>query len=516
MFSQKSSVASASDRSARRTAGKFRLGIFARVYAFDLLLAALAVTACLVVTQYLIDSKLKRQVHALARWMVYEVLDVEDRSARTRLLQRLYQSGRVRMTLYDAGGRLVGAGGPVFPLPDAAQLAQLRRTGEEGFTGEEVKLSMAMYRGSSLLGYGFVGLAEPVSLGVGLLPAILVLGAIALIAWPLAVSLLRPVRALSEAMHLFGAGDLSARVAKPANDEIGELALGFNRLADRIQELLQSEKMLLAAVSHELRTPLQRVRLALELATDAGGAPESESRRADPRHLASVAADLTDLDELLSDILVVARLDQARTASDGLLTKLPVPPDELIAECVERFEAAHPERTLRWLEGPRLPLCEMDPRFVRRAVLNLLENAARYSPQTEPVEIAAYAGVDRLVISIRDKGPGIAPELHARIFDPFFQGDAARGNSSGSGLGLSIVKRIAEAHGGAVSLNSSSAGSTFQIVLPLAAAGYAPATATCASRTASQKRVGDSDALLPRTAADRKDPSACAEQDGDP
>jgi two-component system, OmpR family, sensor kinase len=462
MFSQKGSEISGAG-----TWSKFRPGIFVRVYAFSLLLAGLAVLACIMVGQHLIDNKLKSQVHSLARWMVHEAFDVEDRAARDQLLFRLYQSGRVRMTLYDADGRLVGAGGPAFPLPDAEHLSRLRRSREEGFTGEEVRLSMAMYRGASLLGYGFVGLAEPFLIGFRLLPAILILGVIALIAWPLAVSLLKPVGTLGDAMSRFGAGDLSARVAKPGKDEIGELALGFNRLADRIRELLQSEKMLLAAVSHELRSPLQRVRLALELATDAGGAPDTEVRRTDTRYLASVSADLNDLDELLSDILVVARLDPARSASDALLTKQPVPPDELIAECVERFEAAHPERTIRWLEGPPLPLSEMDPRFVKRAVLNLLENAARYSPRAEPIEIASWTDASDLVVEIRDRGVGIPAELHGRIFEPFFQGDAARGDSSGCGLGLSIVQRIAEAHGGKVSVNSSKSGSTFRITLPV-------------------------------------------------
>jgi signal transduction histidine kinase len=261
---------------------------------------------------------------------------------------------------------------------------------------------------------------------------------------------------------------LSARIARPGNDEIGELARGFNHLADRIRNLLHSEKMLLATVSHELRTPLQRIRLALELATDAGDAADREEHgRADTRQLASISDDLSSLDELLSDILVVARLDPARAASDALLTKQPVPPDELIAECVERFEAAHPERTICWLEGPPLPLSGMDPRFVRRALLNLLENAARYSPSTEPIEIACWADASDLIVEVRDRGPGIPAELHGRIFEPFFQGDAARGNSSGSGLGLSIVQRIVEAHGGKVGVNSSKSGSTFRITLPI-------------------------------------------------
>ena len=457
-----------SKTSGQRPWVRIRLGIFARVYAFDLVLAALAVAACVMVTQYLIESNLKNQVHSLVRWMVDEAFDTGDRNTRDRLLLRLYQSGRVRMTLYDADGRLVGAGGPAFPLPGAEDLSRLRRSGEEGFTGEEAKLSMAVYRGSSLVGYGFVAPAETFSIGFGLIPAVLVLGAIALIAWPLAVSLLKPVRALGDTMGRFGAGDLSARVAKPGNDEIGELAAGFNHLADRIRELLQSEKMLLASLSHDLRTPLQRVRLALELATDPGGAAQDEEhRRADTRHLASVSADLNELDELLSEILVVARLDQARTASDRLLTKQAVPPDELIAECVERFEAAQPERAVRWLEGPPLPLCEVDPRFVKRAVLNLLDNAARYSPRTEPIEIASWVKAGDLIVEIRDRGPGIPPELHERIFEPFFRGESAQGDSSGSGLGLSIVQRIAKAHGGKVSVKSSGSGSTFRITLPL-------------------------------------------------
>jgi signal transduction histidine kinase len=183
--------------------------------------------------------------------------------------------------------------------------------------------------------------------------------------------------------------------------------------------------------------------------------------------MASVSGDLNDLDELLSDILVIARLDPARPASERLLLKQPIPPDEVIAECVERFEAAYPERTIDWPESPPLPACEMDPRFVRRALLNLLENAARYSPATEAIEVAAWADRQELVIEVRDKGPGIPADLKDRIFEPFFQGDPSRGDSSGSGLGLSIVQRIAEAHGGRVSVSSSSAGSTFRITLPL-------------------------------------------------
>lgn len=455
--------------SVNRVAGKWpmiQLGIFARVYAFSLLLSGLAVVACIWVGQYLIERNLKDQVHSLARWLVDESFDeVKDGTGRGERLLRMYEHGRVRITLYDAEGRLIGAGGPVFPLPGAAELTALRHSGEEGFTGEEAKLSVAVYRGSSLLGYGFVAPASPFSIGFGFVQALLVLGAVGLIAWPLAVSLLKPVRRLSEAMSRFGAGELSARVANTGNDEIGELARGFNHLADRIRELLQSEKMLLAAVSHELRTPLQRVRLALELATDA---PDSEDhRRSDPRHLASVSADLNDLDELLSEILVVARLDQARTASDSLLAKQLIPPDELIAECLERFEAAHPERKLHWLEGPPLPLCKMDPRFVRRAVLNLLENADRYSPRTEPIEIASWVEAGDLVVEVRDRGLGVPPELQERIFEPFFRGEAARGDSSGSGLGLSIVRRIAKAHGGKANVQSNESGSTFRVLLPL-------------------------------------------------
>jgi len=438
------------------------------VYAFDLLLAGLAVAACAGATQYIIESKLKTQVHSIARWMVYEAFAIEDRTARDGFLDRQYRAGDVRMTLYYADGRLAGRGGPAFPLPGEAELLQLRRSGEEGFTGEEARLSVAVYRGNSLVGYGFAGPAAPFSIGFGLLPALLVLGVIALIAWPLAVSLLKPVGALREAMQRFGSGDLSARVERPGSDEIGELSRGFNTLADRVRDLLQSEKMLLAAVSHELRTPLQRVCLALELATDTESSTDSEDqRRATARHLASVSADLNDLDELLADILVVARLDPARTASEALLTKEPVPPDELIAECVDRFEAAHPERTIRWLDGPPLPVCEMDPRFVRRALLNLLENANHYSPRSEPIEIAAWIDETDLVIQVSDRGPGIPVELHGRIFEPFFQGDSARGGSSGSGLGLSIVQRIAEAHGGSTGVESSDAGSRFRITLPL-------------------------------------------------
>jgi signal transduction histidine kinase len=104
---------------------------------------------------------------------------------------------------------------------------------------------------------------------------------------------------------------------------------------------------------------------------------------------------------------------------------------------------------------------------MQRALLNLLENAVRYSPHTEPIEIAAWVDGGDMVKEVKDRGPGIPAELHDRIFEPFFRGDAARGNSSGCGLGLSIVQRIAAAHGGRVSVSSRESGSNFRIMLPI-------------------------------------------------
>lgn len=292
------------------------------------------------------------------------------------------------------------------------------------------------------------------------------LAVVALFGLFLVRSLTRPLEQLSQAARRLGAGELDARVPSPRRlDEIGELALSFNEMAERLSHQLLAEKEMMANISHELRTPLARIRVVLDLAED-----ESGSGSATQRYLSEIVRDLGEIDRLVEDVLCASRLDlAARRAGSGTPLRLgKARLGDIVEEARRRFSEAHPERELRIEQEPGLPVVEVDASLLRRALHNLLDNARKYSPQDTPIILRSFDRADALVFEVSDQGVGVAPEDLPRLFEPFFRADRSRTRSTGGlGLGLALVKRIIEAHRGRVEVESSlGRGTTARLLLP--------------------------------------------------
>jgi two-component system OmpR family sensor kinase len=293
-----------------------------------------------------------------------------------------------------------------------------------------------------------------------------VLLALALASIPLARAISSPLERLGRAVRAFGAGDLAARARLSARGEVGEVAGAFDQMADRIEALLRGEKELLANVSHELRTPLARIRVALDLAA------EGDHERA-RRCLSEIGADLSELERLVEDVLTAARLDLSEGREGGPLPlrKERVDARALVALAAERFREAHPERALEVSVEGGLPPIDADPALLRRALENLLDNARKYSDAGEAIALSARADPRGVSVEVRDRGIGLDPADRERIFTPFFRSDRSRARGTGGiGLGLALVKRVVEAHGGSITAESAPGrGTAMRFTVPAAA-----------------------------------------------
>lgn len=245
----------------------------------------------------------------------------------------------------------------------------------------------------------------------------------------------RRLRTLEATARRLSSGELDARA--PESGATGELARALNTMAERTGRLIASHEELLQAVSHELRTPAARVRFALELL---GAAKDDATRE---RHLAAIDRDLGELDALVSELLSFSRLGAAPRVE-----RAPIP----VAAAVAAFAS---EKT--HVLGGADALLAVDPRELQRAVGNLVANAERAARAR--VEIAWRTVGDALELSVDDDGPGIPAADRERVFAPFVVGDTSRGKTNaGVGLGLAIVRRIVERHGGTVHVEPSPLG----------------------------------------------------------
>jgi len=266
-----------------------------------------------------------------------------------------------------------------------------------------------------------------------------------------------PVRRLREVVDLFGRGDLSARAATGRRDEFGQLAVSFNKMAERIQTLLAAERRLLMDISHELRSPLARLGVAVELARS------GEDR---DHMLDRIEKEAQRLNELVGELLQVTRAegDPSQRKSEPVLL------DQLIGEVVEDclIEAKMKGCRVEWkTTGPAS--VSGDPELLRRAVENVLRNAIRYAPHDTAVDVDLIRHGDSARMLIRDRGPGVPDESLARIFDAFYRVDSDRNRASGGvGLGLAIARRAVELHRGSLRAENMHPGLGVTIELPLA------------------------------------------------
>ncbi|HWE23477.1 MAG TPA: HAMP domain-containing sensor histidine kinase [Myxococcales bacterium] len=286
--------------------------------------------------------------------------------------------------------------------------------------------------------------------------AVVLLVSLALV-YPLSRSITRPIERLTAAAEAFGRGDLSARSGVHSDDEVGKLARSFDEMAARIQATRRAEKELLANVSHELRTPLARIHVALELIQ---GRDDDMRRR-----LANVGDELDELERLIADILTTSRLELAQAP----LQRAPVSAARLIEKGRQRVLALEPDRPVQSDVQPGLTVLA-DEGLLSRALDNVLDNARKYGggPRA-PIRVEARRENGEVVLAVSDSGAGIPPQELELIFDPFYRGSTARTRESGFGLGLSLARRVVEAHGGKIrASNVDGGGARIEMRLPMA------------------------------------------------
>jgi two-component system, OmpR family, sensor histidine kinase MprB len=273
--------------------------------------------------------------------------------------------------------------------------------------------------------------------------------AAAALAAVVATAALRPVRRLTAAAETVAAtGNLTERVDVSGGDELGRLAARFNRMLAALEESVGRQRRLVADASHELRTPLTAARTNVDLVRE-GKLPEDEVRRA----LEEASVELGSLTSLVADLVELARGEERKLRIEDVQL------EDLVSSAVERSRSRWPEATFVTSLSP--VQVRVDPVLVERAVGNLLDNAAKYSPPGAPIEVTVRDGS----VVVADQGPGIAEDDLPRVFDRFYRAAAARAKP-GAGLGLAIVREAAEAHGGSATAENGAAGARFRLTLP--------------------------------------------------
>ena len=264
--------------------------------------------------------------------------------------------------------------------------------------------------------------------------------AVALASYPLVRGTTRRLERLQQCVEDLGSGNLTARVRVEGRDEVAALAQSFNDAAERTETLVNAHKTLLANASHELRTPLTRLRMHLDM-------PGEEAQ---PAHRAEAARDIAELDQLVGEILLASRLDAgAETTQQEIVDVL-----ALLAEECARSGAE--------LTGEPAQL-RGDPGLMRRLFPNLLENARRHGGGEVEVGLGERDG--RIEVRICDRGPGVSEDERERIFEAFYRPARTReSGSGGAGLGLALVRQIAEQHKGRVSCQPRDGGGSCFVV----------------------------------------------------
>ena len=436
-------------------------------------IAAAALTAILVNVAFgsRFSSYLDAQQQAREQQLVASLADSYQRSGGwdTHDLESLtplafMDGGTLRLT--DAGGRTVWA-----PTSDQL-LGQMARMHEQMMGGavlgapQQLQITVSGdVVGTAVVQLPATGvLPQDVSFRASvnrlLLFGGLIAGAAALV---LGIVLARrataPARELSNAARAFAAGDRARRVTYDEPDEFGEMASAFNAMGDAVEEEDRLRRDFTAEVAHEVRTPLAVLRSQIEAIQD--GVLES-----DETTVASLHEETLRLTRLMGDLETLASADAAAFSLAPSTTGL----KPLLEGCIQEFAGPYEANGVS-LEADLADVsAEVDANRTRQIVSNLLSNAAKFTPSGGSVRIELRARDAEAVITVADTGPGVAAEDLPHVFERFYRGRGVR--AGGSGIGLTVVRELAEAQGGSVQVTSEpGAGARFTVRLPRASSG---------------------------------------------
>ncbi|WP_064117614.1 ATP-binding protein [Pseudomonas fluorescens] len=255
----------------------------------------------------------------------------------------------------------------------------------------------------------------------------------------------RDLEKLRMAAERFGDNDLAARIQLSKRSNIRDLAEHFNLMAARIEGLIANQRKLTNAVSHELRTPIARLSFELDQLKQQ---PDASQNR---ELIADMYADLGELEEMVSELLTYASLERGATVIKRENIQAANWLDSVVGSVALEAEAAG----VQLLMGDcQLDTVRIEPRFMARAVINLLRNAIRYAEQR--VEVTLVRHGDYYEVRVNDDGPGVPADGREKIFEPFSRLDASRDRRTGGfGLGLALVRRVSQSHGGQVEVGDS-------------------------------------------------------------
>jgi signal transduction histidine kinase len=373
----------------------------------------------------------------------------------------------VRVFVFDAEGRELTGGYVPGPIRRLAEREGRVEEKEVVFSRKD-EPALAVRRVDATNGASYrvifwsprFGSADLVSHQAIVIRALVVLLVSAAVCYLLTRSLTSPILKVRTAAHEIAGGNLAARVGgrlAGRRDELAELGRDFDRMAERIEQLVTAQQRLLGDISHELRSPLTRLGVALDLARRRGGREVADL-------LGRMEIESARLDELIAELLVLNRLE-----AGGEIERTPVAIGDLVREIADDadFEAQSAGRSVRVVEAAQ---CEVygDRDLLRRAIENVTRNAVRYTPEESAVEISVDCDNGTGIVRVRDYGPGAPEEDLANLFRPFYRVAGARErNTGGVGLGLAITERAVARHGGTIAAsNAIDGGLVVEIRLP--------------------------------------------------
>lgn len=446
-----------------------RSGLLWRIYLINIGGMALISLAFGILKTTVLDIPWRMTMEQRARYVISHVAqNYKNREEMAREAARAQQDLLAALSIYDNEGNLLVTNvNP--PLPKLTESEHTRLKLEGLFSCRTPGIAaVPVTQGDRVIAYGVIALPPvpvPFSEYATLVSVVLLCMAVASLL--LTRMVVRPLRRLSAAAQALGAGDMTARVRLTQQDELGAVARAFDEMAERISQLWRGQKEILANVSHELRTPIASIRVALEIAAEGDGETAREL-------LPGITSDLGELERLVDDILITARLDLAAGRGGDSAPPLrlePVAPVLLVAQAASRFRAAYPEHRLVIEQDATDCELRADSTLLRRALDNILDNAGKYSDPESTVTLVARDAGDELHLEVHDNGIGISEGDQRNLFTPFFRSDRSRCRSSGGvGLGLTLARRIVEAHRGAVTVESAAtAGTTVRFIIPLQA-----------------------------------------------